>query len=150
MSQKTVLVVEDDQPIRNAIALILDRHGFRTIVATDGAMALLLVDQADVVLLDLLMPVMDGEAFLRRIREEGNYIPVIVMSAAYGRDESLQKMGELKIVEFLEKPFTATHLVEQVKKACAVTDSMKAVAEASGTLKKFLVRQEPHEKPPNG
>lgn len=150
MNEKTILVVEDDQPIRNAITLILERNGFRTIIATDGLMGLLLVDQADVVLLDLLMPVMDGAAFLQRIRSEGNYIPVILMSAAYGRDESIQKLGELKIVEFLEKPFTASHLLEQVKKACGIADDMKAVEEANGNLKEFLVRQKPPDKPPTG
>lgn len=149
MMKKTVLVVEDDQPIRNAITLILERHGFHTIIATDGLMGLLLVDQADVILLDLSMPVMDGETFLRRIRAEGNYIPVVVMSAAYGRDESLESLGNLKIVDFLEKPFTSSHLIEQVKKACAIADDMKAVEEASGMLREFLGRQGP-EKPPTG
>lgn len=140
--KKTVLVVEDDQPIRNAITLILERNGFRVLSASDGGMGLLLVDQADAILLDLLMPVMDGEEFLKKIRAEGNYIPVVLMSAAYGRDETLLKLRDLKIVEFLEKPFTSTHLIEQVRKACAIDEDMKAVQEASGTLKKFLGRQE--------
>jgi len=141
MKRKTILIVEDDQSIRNAISHILDRNGFRTLTAIDGNAALPLVDHADVVLLDLLMPVMDGETFLRRIRSDKNYIPVVIMSAAYGRDESLLKLKDLKIVEFLEKPFTADHLLLQVRKACVVADDMKTVEEASGILKAFLGRQ---------
>lgn len=143
MSKRRILVVEDDTAIRNAVTIILERNGYHVITASNGEHGLLLVDQADVILLDLLMPVLDGEEFLKRIRSEGNYIPVVLMSAAYGRDESLLKLKDLKIVDFLEKPFTSSNLLEQVRKACSIADTMKAVEKAADDLKEFLDRQAP-------
>lgn len=143
MSKRRVLVVEDDTAIRNAVTIILERNGYHVLTAVNGEHGLLMVDQVDVILLDLLMPVLDGEEFLKRIRSEGNYIPVVLMSAAYGRDESLLKLKDLKIVDFLEKPFTSSNLLDQIKKAFSVVDTMKTVEKASDDLKEFLGRQPP-------
>ena len=78
-----VLIVDDDRSIVRMLRLILHTSGFEVSIAYDGVEALDEIerDPPDVVLLDLNMPVMDGETFLRVIRNRGMQIPVIVTSA---------------------------------------------------------------------
>ena len=80
--KKRVLVVEDDNGIRLAISSILERQGYEVTNVTDGEKALEQVDKADVVLLDIFLPKITGDEFLRRIRNKGNMVPVVLMSAA--------------------------------------------------------------------
>ena len=100
-----VLVVDDDQPIRDLIATVLADEGYEAVVAPNGAVALDLVRQMPprLILLDLMMPVMDGRAFLRACRAETpcRDVPVVVMSAAY----KAPTIQELRAEAFLAKPF---------------------------------------------
>lgn len=81
----TVLVVEDDVDIRQALLEILEDHGFTAVGASDGAEALDILARAPelpcVILLDLMMPVMDGQEFFYRLGQLGkSNIPVIILS----------------------------------------------------------------------
>ncbi|HEY0708362.1 MAG TPA: response regulator, partial [Polyangia bacterium] len=85
---KRVLVVEDDEEIREHLEELLEEEGFAVATASDGYQALTWLrdhpEQAGVVLLDLMMPVMDGFEFLRRKDKEPSLasVPVIVITAA--------------------------------------------------------------------
>ncbi len=100
-----VLVVDDDQPIRDFLAMALSAEGYEAVVAPNGAVALDLVRETPphLILLDLMMPVMDGWAFLEACRVEApcRDVPVVVMSAAYKAPE----IQELRAEAFLAKPF---------------------------------------------
>jgi CheY-like chemotaxis protein len=81
----TVLVVEDDEDVRDAIAMVVEREGFEPVCKTHGLDALRYLDTCDrlpsIILLDLMMPVMDGWEFLRRRTERTRDIPVVVITA---------------------------------------------------------------------
>ncbi len=83
-SQHTVLVVEDDEPIRNLYAMKLQQQGYQTFTAENGSVGLKLAQQhiPDMILLDLRMPVMPGDEMLARLRSTdwGSSIRVIVLT----------------------------------------------------------------------
>lgn len=139
--KKTVLVVEDDQAIRDAAAWALELSGYRVLQAKDGEEGLVQCKKADIVLLDLFIPKVPGEEFLGALRSQGNYIPVIIMSAVLDREEGLRKFGKQGIVDFIPKPLTMSTLVDHVGKAAGVVDDMAYMAKATDRLRGFNDRQ---------
>lgn len=112
-----ILLVEDDPDIQLAMIDILQEEGFDVTVANNGAEALNILANSDrlsyTILLDLMMPVMDGYEFRKNMLANPDYahIPVIVVSAdRNGRDKTRQ-MG---ISAFLEKPIDLTELLETI------------------------------------
>jgi CheY-like chemotaxis protein len=113
----TVLVVDDDEAIRTAVAEILELSGYDVAVASDGQEAVELLEvglEPRAIILDLMMPRMDGWTFLRRIRGDPRFqeLPVVVTSAVAserppGADACLQK------------PFEVTNLDREVARLCA-------------------------------
>lgn len=101
-----ILVVDDDPAIRDVVADILEMSDYRVKTATNGAEALDFIrdEPPSAVLLDLMMPVMDGWEFLRRCRDQERcaQVPVVVMSAA--RDIA-RAASELGAQAYLSKPF---------------------------------------------
>jgi CheY-like chemotaxis protein len=84
---KKVLIVEDEEDLREMMRDVLEAHGFRVVTATDGQAALEALareDDVGLVLLDLLMPRMDGWDFVKRVREIGAapHTPIVVHSSA--------------------------------------------------------------------
>ena len=120
MSQ-TVLVVEDDLDIRQALLEILEEHGFVALGARDGAEALDLLSRATelpcLILLDLMMPVMDGASFREAQRNDPRLasIPVVVLSAY--RDLE-RHAGHLDAVSVLRKPPSVRELVTVLRAHC--------------------------------
>ena len=116
-----VLVVEDDLDIRQALMEILEEHGFTALGARDGAEALGLLGRATdlpcLILLDLMMPVMDGATFREAQRGDPRLasIPVVVLSAH--RDLQGQA-GSLDAVSILRKPPSVRELVNVLRAHC--------------------------------
>ena len=112
-AQELVLVVDDDPDILDAICDILGGEGYRVARARHGLEALARLEQErpSVILLDLMMPVMDGLAFAQvlRSREDGA-IPIVVISA----DGNPQKAAAVGARGFLAKPFDIDALLAQV------------------------------------
>ena len=100
----TILIVDDEEPVRELVALVLKDAGHRTVQAIHGAQALELIDKErpDLVLSDVMMPVLSGGELCRRLKATSNTrtIPVILMSSA-GRQSSDGAGGDA----FLDKPF---------------------------------------------
>jgi CheY-like chemotaxis protein len=117
----TVLVVEDDLDIRQALIEILEDHGFTAIGAADGAHAMQFLLGAPelpcVILLDLMMPVMDGATFRQAQRSDPRLaaIPVVVLSAY--RDVDRHADG-LDAVSILRKPPSVRELVNVLRTHC--------------------------------
>lgn len=139
--KKTVLVVEDDRGIRDAAVMALEKSGYRVLQARDGEEGLRQAEEADIVLLDLFMPKVSGQEFLETLRGQGNYVPVVIMSAGFDREEGLRRFGELGIVDFVPKPFQMTALIDQVGKAAGVVDNMVYMSKATDRLRGFIERQ---------
>ncbi len=125
MTHRILLV--DDHP-RNLLALeaILLPYGYGLLRATDGATALAMVkrDRPDLILLDLMMPGMDGVEVLTRLRasEEGRHVPVVLVTASIEREHRLRGL-EAGADEFLEKPIDVPILLARVRTLLALKDS---------------------------
>lgn len=139
--KKKVLVVEDDNGTRLAISSILERQGYEVTNVTNGEQALEQVDKADLVLLDIFLPKITGDEFLRKIRSRGNMVPVVLMSAAMGEAEALECFKEFKVIDYVAKPFRTKDLVEKVNTAASVADNLFVVKNTADRLKGFISRQ---------
>ena len=117
-AQRVVLVVEDEPPIREVIADVLRERGFQALPAANGAEALDLLDtvRPDVMVLDLLMPVMHGWAFMESYIEktDGHPIPIVVVSVNPVLPRSFDRLGVRRVVS---KPFDVDALVDAVEQA---------------------------------
>ena len=113
---KTVLIVEDEQNIVDILAFNLSREGYDTIEAYDGVtgLQLALEHNPDLILLDLMLPGMNGFEVCRRIRETGSTTPILMLTA---REEEADKvMGlELGADDYITKPFSMRELLARVK-----------------------------------
>ena len=128
---KTVLIVEDEQNIVDILAFNLSREGYDTMEAYDGAtgLQLALEHNPDLILLDLMLPEMNGFEVCRRIRETGSTTPVLMLTA---REEEADKvMGlELGADDYITKPFSMRELLARVKTNIRRSDMTPAVSVA--------------------
>ena len=119
MLKKSILVVEDDQTIREALKLFLEVEGFDVLTAGDGQQALDTLSRSPIkprlILLDLMMPIMDGYEFLsqRLQNSELKTIPVVAVSAFSSPSEELGAQG------FVKKPVDLHDLMQFVERFCA-------------------------------
>ncbi|ATC65104.1 hypothetical protein CMV30_14720 [Nibricoccus aquaticus] len=113
-----LLVVDDEETVRTVAARVLSGSGKTVAEASDGHAALALARQPgqkfDLVLLDLTMPGLDGEATYRALREIDPRLRVILMSG-YSEQETLSRFSGQSIAGFLAKPFTASQVLEKVR-----------------------------------
>lgn len=114
---RLVLVADDDAEVRDALAQVLDAHGFRAASAVDGQHALEHLAQGVTpcaILLDWMMPRVDGEEFLRTRARSGflSGIPVIVISASHA------PTADPRIQGFLAKPFGVSDLLTMLREVC--------------------------------
>src|SRR4051812_21709497 len=112
-----VLVVDDEPDMRMALRLFLERSGHTVQEASDGETALstLHATGADVVLLDMRMPGMDGSQTLTKIRERFKELPVIMVTG-YGSPDSAKEVLEMGASHYISKPFKNQELVEALDK----------------------------------
>lgn len=124
MSNRTILVVEDDSDLREMLLLVLSSRGFDVQAVADGAAALDRLGQwprPDALLVDLRMPVLDGTTFLQRVRTnpEISGLPVVVMSGERGGHDLAMRAGA---TAFLAKPFGIAELVAVMSQAIGQGD----------------------------
>jgi two-component system chemotaxis response regulator CheY len=112
-----LLVVDDEPSLRQLIAELLEDEGYSVETAANGAEALakVLDDLPRLVLLDLMMPIMDGRTFLQKIQERGlrSRLPILVLSA---NRMSAQEIEHLRVDEFCPKPCPFDTLLDKVAK----------------------------------
>jgi DNA-binding response OmpR family regulator len=115
MSSETILVVEDEPSIAEVVGLYLKRAGYTVQTASDGrqAMALLEAKIPDFVILDLMLPEVDGLSLMRWLRERSN-VPVIMLTA---RREEIDRISGLEMGadDYIVKPFSPQELVSRVR-----------------------------------
>jgi DNA-binding response OmpR family regulator len=112
---QTVLIVEDDEAISDSIAYALDRAGFRTLRAGDGGQGLRLFRQQrpDLVILDLMLPQVDGWRVTEELRREDPRVPVIVCSARTSEFDRVHGL-EMGADDYVTKPFSMKELLARV------------------------------------
>ena len=112
---KYILVVDDDDGIRKLVGEILRLEGHRVEMAGDGlqALTLMAVTRPDLILLDLIMPVMDGWTFLQHCRTDPQFahVPVLVMSTTSKLQETANTLG---VQGVLCKPFELEELLDSI------------------------------------
>ena len=113
---KTILIVEDEPNIVDILSFNLSREGYQTLEAYDGktGLQLALEQNPDLVLLDLMLPEMDGFDVCRQIRASGSAVPILMLTA---REEETDKvLGlELGADDYITKPFAVRELMARVK-----------------------------------
>ncbi len=111
-----LLVVDDDASVREALALVLDLSGFEVAMAADGREAIrtLALDSPDAVILDVLMPGLDGLEVCRRMRAVGDRTPVLMLTA---RTEVRERVAGLEAGadDYLAKPFAHEELIARLR-----------------------------------
>lgn len=109
-----ILIVEDESNIAQLLQLYLEKEGYQTTIAPDGGKALILFDefQPHLVLLDIMLPVMDGWAVCKRIRES-NKTPIIMMTA---KGETMDKVNGLEMGadDYIVKPFEMKEVLARI------------------------------------
>ncbi|MEM7799686.1 MAG: response regulator transcription factor, partial [Chloroflexota bacterium] len=114
-TQQTVLVVDDEQFIREIIVDNLEIRGYQTLEAGTGleALALLKSDSPDLVLLDVMMPHMDGYETCRRIRQASN-VPIMMLTALEEEQDKVQAL-DLGADDYITKPFGIDELLARIR-----------------------------------
>ncbi|MBR1369305.1 histidine kinase [Methanocalculus chunghsingensis] len=112
----TILIIDDSSFQRTIIRKTLTSEGYRCIEADNGRVALGLIaeEQPDIIIVDLLMPDMDGIEFLTAIREKKISIPVIVLTSDI-QDATREKCIQLGASSFLNKPTRADELIPAIR-----------------------------------
>jgi CheY-like chemotaxis protein len=120
MAQKTVLIVEDEASSIAALQEKLHHEEYSTLEAKNGeeALKIAIKQQPDLILLDLLMPRMNGEAFLKELRQDkwGERVPVMVLTNLAGDSPMVEAVIKYKPIFYLQKTdWTLEELMEKIK-----------------------------------
>jgi DNA-binding response OmpR family regulator len=113
---KSVLIVEDDPEIVKLVSLYLKRDGHNVMTANNGSDGLRLVRESkpDLVILDLMLPQLDGMEICRVLREEGSKVPIIMLTALV-QEENLLQGFDLGADDYIPKPFSPKELSARVR-----------------------------------
>ena len=143
MSRERVLVVDDEAIVTEVVERYLVREGYRVTVATDGEAALELAREGgpDLVVLDLMLPKLDGLEVCRRLRQESS-VPIIMLTAKGEESDRILGLG-LGADDYLTKPFSPGELAARVKAVLRRTKVDPALALAGDVLKVDALRINP-------
>jgi DNA-binding response OmpR family regulator len=112
----TILLVDDEDAIRGGLAAALSRARFRVLEARNGQEALKLVEahSPDVIVLDIMMPEMDGREVCRRLRQAGNWTPIVMLTQISATGEKISSLEE-GADDYLNKPFDSYELIARLR-----------------------------------
>jgi DNA-binding response OmpR family regulator len=151
MVQETILVVDDEPAIVQVVRDRLTREGFAVCAASSGKTALSAVsaDEPDLMILDLMLPDEDGFEVLRRLRQSGHDLPVIVLTA---RDDDVDVIVglELGADDYVVKPFNPRALAARVRAVLRRRAEALALADRVASLEAQLATSPPDRVPAEG
>ena len=131
MEQHSILIIDDDPDIRNALQLVLKRAGYHTLLAEGGQAAIDLMTQKDqaasvaAILCDLEMPGMDGASVIAHLHSRHPEIPIVVLSGA-APTKFLDAVGQQGVGDWIRKPATNEMVLEKVRGAVHLYELRKA------------------------
>ena len=116
MDKTCILIVDDNPEIREIINVLLGGEGFEVSEAENGAQALTLIEQQifDLIILDIMMPRMDGMTALQKIREQGNQIQILMLTAKSEVDDKVAGLDN-GANDYLTKPFASKELLARIR-----------------------------------
>jgi len=121
---ETILLIDDEESARKLAKLLLEREGFRVLTAPNGEEGLILakVEQPGVILLDIIMPRMNGYEAIQRLKDDPDtsHIPVIMVTAK-GAERDIVTSFHLGAVCHMEKPYETRDLVQKIKMALVLS-----------------------------
>ena len=131
---RNVLVVEDNAEISELVSLHLRDMGCRVQSAADGetGLALANAEKFDLIILDLMLPLMDGLAVCSRLREKEDYVPILMLTAKSTEIDRIVGL-EMGADDYLTKPFSIHELLARTKAIFRRCDAFSATREASST-----------------
>jgi DNA-binding response OmpR family regulator len=131
----SILIVDDEALIRDNLASLLERSGFKVAVAGDGQDALNKLSHvgADLIVLDVVMPRMNGREMLRQLRQNRNWIPVILLTQVGDAAERAMALEE-GADDYLNKPFDTHELIARIKTVLRRTQTGQPPLTASQKL----------------
>ncbi len=148
--KKTVLIVEDEKSIVDILRFNLEKEGYRCCAAYDGEAGLnaALTEHPDLILLDVMLPKMIGFDVCRALREKGDNVPVIILTA---REEEEDKVLGLEIGadDYITKPFSMRELMARVKANIRRT-AMRSGGSETETSGSFVINTENYQVTKNG
>ena len=123
LEDKTILVIEDEEDVRESLRDLLDRHGARVLLAENGRQGQTIIHEQspDIIILDLNMPMMSGEMLLSEMKEEIAHIPVMVMTGLF-RDGYMMSIEFPMVKAVLQKPFNHRSLLHSLSSALSTGD----------------------------
>ena len=137
--KKTILVVDDEQSIIDILVYNLKKEGYNTIEATDGvtAVEMALEQKPDLILLDIMLPKMDGLTVCKKIKNALN-VPILILSA---KDEELDKIVglELGADDYITKPFSVRELMARVKANLRKSEVVTTTTETKETREEHKI-----------
>lgn len=129
---ETILIVDDEDSIRDIMKEALETQGYRVATARDGAEALAVLkkspDGIEVIVTDLLMPIMDGATLLRLLKAMPMTVPVIIMSGTHEKSDARTSLEGLEYFAILEKPYSVDSLLQTVDSALLTRHDVKGSA----------------------
>ena len=137
-----VLVVEDEQSLREPLVYLLKKEGFETVEAADGSQAVQIFEQGgiDMILLDLMLPGISGNEVCRIIRQSSQ-VPIIMLTA---KDSEIDKVVGLEIGadDYVTKPYSTRELLARMKAVLRRQSEATAVVETPGIIEVGTVRMD--------
>ena len=148
--QKTVLIVEDEKNIVDILRFNLQREGYRTWEAYDGedGLSKAQAEKPDLILLDVMLPKMNGFEVCRALREAGDNVPVIILTA---REEETDKVLGLEIGadDYITKPFSMRELIARVganiRRTSMAAPTATAAASAMAVSNNLSINTDSHQ-----
>lgn len=139
MESSRVLIVEDDPEMAQLLFQALTESGFQTLMAYDGSQGLSLCGEADLILTDVMMPVLNGLAMVETIRAQGNRTPVIFLTA---KDQTADVVTGLEVGgdDYLVKPFKLDELIARIRAALRRAKNTSQILTAEGIQMDCLAR----------
>jgi len=116
MNSERILVVEDELPMRTALMDLLQAEGYRVLTAADGQVGLdrALSEKPDLILLDIMLPRLDGFALCEELRRLSNPVPILMLTAKGQVEDRVQGL-DVGADDYLVKPFSADELLARVR-----------------------------------
>ena len=123
---RNILVVDDEQSMRDTLKIMLEKEGFTVDCARNGREALSMFEDGafDLIITDLKMPVAGGIELIEKLNDRGSEIPLIIMTAYATKDEAITALN-LGATFFIEKPFKKTELLNYINKSIRMEDLIR-------------------------
>jgi DNA-binding response OmpR family regulator len=125
---KTILLIDDDHEILNAMRLVLEKRGYRVLTAVDGNMGLAVAerDGPDLVVVDMMMPKKSGFLVVEKLKGRNRTTPRVIMITANEGSRHRAYAEMLGVDDYIRKPFAMDRLLESVGKWCPPVDEASA------------------------